>query len=461
MQAAIPKDGPGEPGRPKVRGELRAMARLAAPVVLVQVGLMAMGVVDTIMVGRVSAVALAAAALGNLYFMNVSFFGMGTLMALDPLVAQAVGARDRVGVANAMQRGLVLALALSVLTSLVLALARPVFDALRQPSEVIPDATSYVRITIWSVLPFLAFVVLRQSLQAMHRVRPIVLTIVAANVANAFFNWVLIYGRLGSPALGVAGAAWATCLSRWLMALGLLALAWRDIRPYLLPIRAATLTARPLWRMFLLGAPIGLQHTLEVGAFGMIGLLMGMLGAVEIGAHQIAINLAATTFMVPLGVGAAAAVRVGHAVGAHDAAAARRAANVALALGVGFMSLTAILFVSAPTPLARAFSSDPRVLAVAVLLIPIAGVFQVFDGIQAVAAGVLRGIGDTRAPLVVNLVGFWLLGVPVSVYLGFRTDARAAGLWWGFVAGLGAVAAFLLLRIRVRMRRNVARVAAD
>jgi MATE family, multidrug efflux pump len=434
------------------------MARLAGPVVLVQVGLMAMGVVDTIMVGRVSADALAAAALGNLYFMNVSFFAMGTLMALDPLVSQALGARDEPSVARAMQRGLVVALGLSMLTSLALMSATPVFVALRQPPEVVPDASRYVWITIWSVVPFLAFVVLRQTLQAMHRVAPIVLTIVGANLTNVFLNWVLIYGNLGSPAMGVAGSAWATTLSRWLMTVGLLLIAWREVRPYLLPVRADAIRAAPILRMFRLGAPIGVQVTLEVSAFGMIGLLMGMLGAVELGAHQIAINLASTTFMVPLGVGAAAAVRVGRATGAQDAAAARRAAKTALFLGVGFMCLTAVLFVTAPTPLARMFTSDARVLAVAIQLIPIAGIFQVFDGIQAVAAGVLRGIGDTRAPLIVNLFGFWLLGVPISVYLGFYTESRAIGLWWGFVAGLGAVAVFLLARIRARMRRDLVRV---
>ncbi|MDQ3949152.1 MAG: MATE family efflux transporter [Gemmatimonadota bacterium] len=458
MHETLASENPEGPGSPALGGELRAMARLAAPVVVVQVGLMAMGVVDTIMVGRVSAAALAAAALGNLYFINVSFFGMGTLMALDPLVSQALGARDDASVARAMQRGLVLTLALSLFTALALLSAGPVFDALRQPPEVTPDASRYVRITIWSVVPFLAFVVLRQSLQAMHRVAPIVVTIVGANVANVFLNWVLIFGKLGSPAMGVAGAAWATTLSRWLMAVALLALAWRELRPYLLHVRADAIRVGPILRMFRLGAPIGLQMTLEVSAFGLIGLLMGVLGAVELGAHQIAINLAATTFMVPLGVGAAAAVRVGRAVGAHDAAAARRAAKVALLLGVGFMCLTAVLFVSVPAPLARTFTPDTRVLGVAVLLIPIAGIFQVFDGIQAVAAGVLRGIGDTRAPLIVNLFGFWLLGVPISVYLGFYTEARAVGLWWGLVAGLGAVAAFLLLRIRTRMRRGLARV---
>jgi MATE family multidrug resistance protein len=434
------------------------MAQLAAPVVLVQVGLMAMGVADTIMVGRVSAVALAAAALGNLYFMNVTFFGMGTLMALDPLVSQALGARDHSSVARSVQRALVLALGLSAITSVVLAAAEPAFVTLRQPREVIPDATRYVWITILSVIPYFVFIVLRQSLQAMHRVAPIVITIVGANLCNVFFNWVFIYGNLGSPALGVPGAAWATSLSRWVMALALLAVAWRDLRTYLSPVRRDALGFHAVSRVFRLGAPIGLQMTLEVSAFGMIGLLMGMLGAPELAAHQIAINLAATTFMVPLGVGAAAAVRVGRAVGAHDGTGARRAATVALALGVGFMALAAIAFIAVPQPLAQIFTADSGVVGIAALLIPIAGIFQVFDGVQAVAAGVLRGIGDTRAPLVVNLFGFWLLGVPISVYLGFFTGARAAGLWWGFVAGLGAVAVFLLLRIRVRMRRDLLRI---
>jgi MATE family multidrug resistance protein len=442
----------------RFRAELAAMTRLAAPVVLVQVGLMAMGVADTIMVGRVSATALAAAALGNLYFFNVSIFSVGTLMALDPLVAQAVGARDDAAIARAIQRGLVLAVLLSALSTLALLPTAQAFAALRQPPEIIPDAAGYVRISIWGIVPFLAFIVLRQSLQAMHRVAPIVLTIVGANAVNVFLNWILIYGNLGSPPLGVAGSAWATSVSRWIMTAGLLAASWPELRPYLRPARRDVARLGPLLAMLRLGVPIGLQQGLEVSAFATIALLMGMLGAVELAAHQVAINLASLTFMVPLGIGAAAAVRVGHAVGAGDAAAARGAAKIALGLGAAFMTLTAIVFLTIPLPLARIYSPDAGVLALAAVLIPIAGVFQVFDGIQAVAAGVLRGIGDTRAPLAVNVVGFWLIGVPISIYLGFRTDARAAGLWWGFVAGLGAVAGFLLLRIRVRMRREPVRV---
>ena len=419
---------------------------------------MGMGVVDTLMVGRLSARVLAAVALGNLYFFNVSIFGVGTLMALDPIVAQAVGADDAEAVARAMQRGLVIAVALSALTALLLEPAGRVLHALHQPDDIVPDAAAYISISIAGIVPYLAFVVLRQSLQAMHRVAPIVWTVLVANCTNAGFNWVFVYGHLGSPPLGVAGSAIATAISRWVMLVLLLLVSWKELRPHLRPWRARVATWGPIREMLRLGMPIGAQQSLEAGAFGAIGLLMGVLGTIEMAAHQIAITLAAFTFMVPLGVGSAAAVRVGHAIGALDHARAKAAIRAAYVCGVGFMVLTAIAFLAAPRALAHAFTGDARVVALAALLIPVAGVFQVFDGGQAVGAGVLRGAGDTTAPLFVMLGAYWLVGVPVSAYLGFRTSLRAAGLWWGFVVSLASVAIFLLLRIRVLFARGVRRV---
>ena len=447
--------------RNDARTELRATVALAVPVVFVQLGFMAMGVVDTLMVGRVSARVLAAVALGNLYFFNVSIFSVGTLMALDPIVAQSVGAGDRESVARAMQRGLVIAAALSVGTAILLAPARGVLVAFHQPAEIISDAAAYLQISIAGVLPYFLFVVFRQTLQAMHRVAPIVWTVIAANVTNAGFNWVFVYGHLGSPALGVAGSAIATAISRWVLLILALALAWKDLRGPLLPVRSGIASWSPVWRMLRIGLPIGAQQALEAGAFGAIGLLMGVLGTIEMAAHQIAITLAAFTFMVPLGVGSAAAVRVGHAIGAGDEHRARAAIGAAYLCGVGFMATTAIAFLALPRLLAHAFTGDARVVALAAVLIPIAGVFQVFDGGQAVGAGVLRGAGDTTAPLFVMLGAYWLLGVPVSAYLGFRTPLRAAGLWWGFVVSLAAVAIFLALRIRVVFGRGTARVVIE
>ena len=437
------------------------MSRLALPVVIAQVGLMAMGVVDTLMVGRVSAEALAAVALGNLYFLAIIVPSSGTLMVLDPVVAQAVGAGDREGVSRGIQRGLVLALALGAVTTVLLMPVRPMLVLLHQPPALVPLAASYVLISILGVFPFLAFVVLRQSLQAQGDTRVMVAVIVIANVANALLNWVFVYGHLGSPAMGAPGSAWATCVARWLMAVLLLGAGWRTLRGALLPWRRETFHRAPLLAMLRLGVPIGLHQGVELGAFAAIGVLMGVLGTREMASHQIAINLASLTFMVPLGVGAAAAVRVGHATGAGDAEAARESARAALVVGTGFMVCAAVVFLLVPAAIAGLYTRDVPVAALAAALIPIAGVFQVFDGVQAVCAGVLRGLGDTRAPFLINVAGFWLAGFPVSVALGFFTPLGAAGLWWGFVVGLGAVATLLMFRVRNRLRGPIERTTLE
>lgn len=439
------------------RAESRALLTLALPIVAVQVGMMLMGVVDTIMVGHVSAAALAAVALGNLLFFACVILGMGTLMALDPLVSQAVGAGDRPAVATSVQRGLVLACLLAIPPSLLLLAAKAALEATGQPVEVVPLADAYARWTAPGVLPFYLFLVLRQSLQALHRVRPILVAIIAANFLNVALNWVLIYGKLGFPALGVTGAALSTTIGRWAMPFMLLALAWDDLQPALVPWRGRD-ASRPgaLWRMFVLGLPIGVMSMLEYTAFGAVGLLMGRLGTVPVAAHQVAINLASLTFMVPLGVGQAAAVLVGNAIGAASMSRARRAARAALVHGVGFMALTAIVFLLVPGVLAGAYTRDAGTLALAAMLIPVAGVFQLFDGIQAVAAGILRGAGDTRVPMFINLAGFWLGGIPLSLLLGLGLGMGPVGLWWGLAAGLALVALILLARTAVLLRRGVA-----
>lgn len=437
------------------------MLRLAFPVAAVQLGIMAMGVTDTIMVGHVSPVALASGALGNLYFFGVAIFGQGTLMALDPVISQAVGARDEIAISRALQRGVVLSLALTVFTCATFVPVTWALTVFRQPAEVIPDAASYVRVAIPGVFPFYAFVVLRQSLQAMGRVAPVLWTVLLGNVLNAGLNWIFIYGNLGSPVLGVAGSSLATSISRWVMALALLWLAGKQVYHHLTPWRPETGAIRPLLRMLGIGLPIGFQYLLEYGAFYAAAILMGVLGTTQIAAHQIAINLASFTFMVPLGVSTATAVLVGHAIGAGDEDRARRAAIAGIVIGTLFMCASSIAFRLFPVALARAYTGDSTVIALAATLIPIAGVFQVFDGIQAVAAGVLRGIGDTHAPAVINIVGFWLIGLPVSWWLAFRSGGGAVGLWWGIVVGLAAVAIILLARVRVRLGRSMRRVLVD
>lgn len=458
--APLPRPGSLRSFRPS-RADVAALVRLALPVAVVQVTMMLMGTVDTVMVGRVSAADLAAVALGNLYFFAAAVFGMGVLFALDPVVSQAVGAGDAVGVARALQRGSVLAGALTVVATLLLLPAPWVFHVLRQPAEVIPIAAGYALACIPGVLPFYLFNVFRQSLQAMHRMRPILVTVVAANLANVFFNWVFIYGHLGAPALGAVGSGWATSLSRWFMAGLLLALGWPALRTSVRPLRPEALARAPLVRFLRLGAPIGAQQLLEFGVFGAAGLLMGWLGTVAMAAHQVALNLASLTFMVSVGAAQAAAVLVGNAVGREDPPGARRAAGAGLLAGIAFMSVTAVIFLVAPAPFAHLYSSDPGVMAVAVTLIPIAGIFQVFDGIQVVASGVLRGVGDTRVPMLVNLVGFWMVGLPVSLGLGFGLAMGPRGIWWGLAVGIGAVALLLLARVRARFGRDLRRLILE
>jgi len=250
-------------------------------------------------------------------------------------------------------------------------------------------------------------------------------------------------------------------VSRWAMALAVLSISGRQVWHHLTPWRAETLAIEPLRRMLRLGLPIGVQYLLEYGAFAAAALLMGVLGTTQMAAHQIAINLASFTFMVPLGVSTATAVLVGHAIGAGDEDQARRSAIAGIFIGASFMCASAFVFLVFPRALARSYTSDADVILLTVMLIPIAGVFQVFDGIQAVAAGVLRGVGDTHAPAIINVVGFWFIGLPVSWVLAFRLGGGAVGMWWGIVVGLAAVALILLGRVRVRLGRTMHRVIID
>jgi MATE family, multidrug efflux pump len=451
------------------RAELRAMLRLAVPVVTVQVGLMLMGVVDTVMVGHLApsvspggaTLGLAAVALGHLYFFGIGVFGMGTLLVLDPVVAHAVGAGDAPGVGRGIQRGVMLAVLLAVPLIGVLLVAQPVLEAARQPADVVSLAARYTARLAPGVLPFFLFIVFRQSLQALHRTAAIVAAIALANVANAVLNWLLIYGAGPVPAFGVLGSAWATTAGRWILLGSLLILARRDILPHLTRRYPEVWGLAPLGRMLRLGLPIGCQYVLEFGAFAAVALMMGWLGTRQMAGHQVAINLASLTFMVPLGVGDAASVLVGHAVGRADPGAARQSARAALVCGVGFMTCTALVFLTLPRVLAALYTTDPGVVAVAASLIPLAGLFQVFDGLQVVAGGILRGLGETRVAMLVNLLGYWVLGLPVSYLLGFVAGQGAVGLWWGLVVGLGVVATVLLSRVRVALRRRQRRVDID
>lgn len=441
--------------------DLREMARIATPIVLVSVGIQLMGVVDALMVGRLGGYAIASVALGNFYFFNISIFGIGLLYAIDPVVAQAVGAGDEVGIARGVQRGMVLAVALSVCIMLALTPGEWVLSALQQPADVIEPTALYSRRRLLGVLPFLLFNVWRQALQAMGPVRPIVLAVIAANVVNVVANYAFIYGNFGFEPMGVVGAGWATAVSQWAMALMLLSMAWPLLKPSIVPWRTESLRWAPLRRMIGIGAPIGTQWFFEAFAFGITTIFMGWMGTASLAGHEIALNMAALTFMVPLGFSGAAAAVVGRAIGRGDVTTARRDAAAAIVCAVAFMCCSAAVFIAVPGFLATRYTQDAATLAVAVSLIPIAGVFQVFDGTQAVTSGVLRGTGDTRIPAILHMVAFWGVGIPLGATLGFLTPLRERGLWWGLTAGLAAAAILQTWRVVVRLRGDISRVEVD
>jgi MATE family multidrug resistance protein len=437
-----------------VRRELGATARLAVPVILTQIGAIAMGTVDTIMVGRLGAAPLAAVAVGNGLSLVVIVLGMGTLFGLDPIVAQAYGAGRERDCGRAMRHGLVLAALLTVPMTLLLLLSRRLMVATGQPAPVVEAGTAYVHGIIPGVLPFLVFTVFRQFLQGIGRVRPAMWIMIGANGVNFLGNWILIYGHAGAPALGAAGAAWATTLSRLAMAaaLAVYVLAHADLRRYSVVAPRGALDRALIERIARLGFPVGMQLAMELGVFAASSLLMGRLGTLALAGHQIALNVCSITFMVPLGLSATAAVRVGHALGRDDVAGARRAALACWLLGVGFMACSALCVGTFRTDLARLYTQEVDLVSMGASLLLIGAVFQIPDGGQTVGIGALRGAADTRGPMWITIIGYWLVALPASYALAFRFGLGAPGVWWGLTAGLAFVAVSLALRFHRRVR---------
>ena len=424
------------------------MVALAVPVVLSELGWMAMGIVDTIMVGRLGPAAIGAVALGNAVYYTPALFGIGVLLGLDTLVAQAYGRKDHDECHRWLAQGVYLACIVTPPLMLLIFLASFGFAPFGITPEVAAPAASYLRILNWGTLPLLLYAGTRRYLQGVGDVRVITLTYVAANLVNWLGNWVLIYGKLGFPALGVNGSAVSTLVARVFMALALLGFAWRYERKRGHPLFrhwAGPSLAR-LRELARLGVPAAGQIVLEVGAWNLATLSAGWLTPVALATHQIALNYASLTYMVPLGISAAAAVSVGHAVGAGDGQRARRAGWLALGLGTSFMLLAAVVFLVAPGPLIALYTRDSQVMAVGPSLLGLAAAFQIFDGIQTVSTGALRGLGETRVPMLANLVGYWVLGLPLGLTLCFVLHWGIYGLWIGLLLALFIIATMLLAR---------------
>ena len=438
------------------RQEIRDTLHLAIPVVLTQLGGVAMGIVDTIMVGRLGPDPLSAVALGNALSFTFIIVCLGTLTALDPLVSQAHGAGRLGDAGRAMHHGVFLAVAMSVPAMLLLSLAHPLLRLLGEPEPLATNAARYVRAINFGVPPFLLYTVLRQFMQGISRARPAMVVMIGANLLNIFGNWVLIYGHLGAPAMGSTGAAWATTISRWAMFVALAAYVFgrRHLRPHVTHVPPWPPERRLLERLVRLGLPAGSQFGLEVGVFATASVLMGWFGTLQLAGHQIALNLCSTTFMVPLGFSATAAVRVGQAIGRGDVAAARRAAFSAYGLGITFMAFAALGFALFPEFFVRIYTRDPALVQMGVSLLLIGAAFQLSDGTQTIAIGSLRGAADTRFPMLVSIVAYWIVGLPVGYGLAFRLGMGPRGLWWGLTLGLTLVGVTLALRFHRRVRAH-------
>jgi MATE family multidrug resistance protein len=444
-----------------VRAELRPMLRLALPVIGAEIGWVSMGLVDTVMVGPLGPAAIGAVGSGSIIFLALMVVGLGTIYALDTFVSQSYGA----GRVDECHRWLFAGLQVAALLAVALVGLSAAIIALLPRFHLHPDVLVLVRPymfrLLWSVPVLMAYAVFRRYLQAMHVVRPVMYALVVANLVNVAANWALIYGRLGLPALGVNGAAYATVLSRLATAaflFGVIVYRERDRPSGLQDVPFAWDPSR-VWRIIRLGLPAAGQNLLEVGIFAMASALAGRITPTAVAAHQIVLNIAGFVFMVPFGFGSAAAVRVGHAIGRRDPSGAQAAGWTALALATAMMLASATVFALAPRWLVGLFTGDAQVVQVGAGLLLVAAVFQLFDGVQAVTTGALRGLGNTHTPMLVNLVGHWVLGLPLAYVLCFRYGFGVQGLWMGLAFGL-ITTGVVLLGVWQRQSRSLAWVAS-
>jgi MATE family multidrug resistance protein len=404
---------------------------------------MSMTIVDTIMVGHIGPAAIGATGIGSSAFYTVAIFGMGLLLGLDTLVSQSFGAGNREDCHHSLAQGVYLALGVTIPLMIVFSFVPPMFAALGVNPEVSSQAAPFVSMLSWSTLPLLLYGAFRRYLQGIGHVRPVMFGLISANLVNWLGNWVLIEGHWGAPRLGVVGSALSTGIARIYMAGVLAFFIWWFERGTL-----GGLVRKPDWvrlsRLLRLGFPAATQILLEIGAFGAAAVMAGRLTPAALAAHQISLNCAALSYMVPLGISSAAAVAVGQSIGRRHFELARREGFMAIGLGCTFMGLAALLFWLAPLPILKVYTNDQAVLSIGVKLLGLAAIFQLFDAIQIVATGSLRGLGNTRAPMFVNLAGYWVFGLPLGYFLCFHEGLGIYGLWIGLTLALIAIAVYLL-----------------
>jgi MATE family multidrug resistance protein len=431
-----------------IRHQIRPVLTLALPLILAELGWMTMGIVDTVMVGHIAnpALAISAAALGQVLYNTVAFGIAGILLGLDTYLSQSHGAGHFDEANRWLLHGIILAAGLASVLVVIVVLA-PAF-MLRLPIDhaILVNSVSFLRALNWGTPALFLYFTLRRYLQAFNHVRPIAIALVTANLFNICGNWLLIYGHswgpIHIPALGVTGSGLATSISRCYLALFMIVALWRIERRHHYGLRAILgsialhFEPRRIRRLALLGAPAGGQIFIEIAIFGVVTYLIGTMGPLPLSGHEIALNCASFTFMVPFAISSAAAVRVGQAIGRKAPSQATSAGWAAILLGAGCMAIFSAVLLLFPHSIAAAFTHDRAVIAATIPLLFVAALFQFFDGLQITATGALRGAGNTHAGLIVQIIGYWIVGLPIGYILAFRHQQGAVGLWLGLCAGL-------------------------
>ena len=442
------------------RIEARKTMVLALPIVVTQLAHISLGFVDTVMVGRLGPVALAGVALGNTIFFNALIFCMGILMAVGPMVSQAFGAGDDDSIGRSVRQGLWMAACLGLAAFAVIYNGETLLRWLGQSEENVLNAGAYLRAIAWGIFPFLGLVALRSFAEAVSRPRAVTAIVMSGVGVNIFLNWVLMFGKFGFPALGLVGTGWASTgvytfnfllLMLWVMR-------QRDFVDYHIFSKLSRPDRQYFRELFRIGWPIGASMGIETSLFMLTVIMMGWIGTTELAAHQVAIQCAAFTFMVPLGIGMASSVRVGQCIGSRDLLAARRAGFTGVAMSVTFMSATALIFLLFPREVVGLYldlraPDNQSVIAMAVTLLFFAAAFQIVDGVQVAVMGALRGMKDTFQPMVLSVLSYWGVGLVSGYVLAFRLGWDERGLWMGLVLGLASAAVLLMIRF-TRLSRS-------
>lgn len=434
---------------------------LAFPVVLSQLGHILVGVADSIMVGRTGAVPLAAVSLGNSIFSVILMLGLGLSYGITPLVASADGVKDHAASSLYFRHGIVVNAAAALLLFVLLYLTVPAINYMNQPPGVAAAAISYLRISLVSLIPLMLFQTFKQFAEGLSFTKQAMYISISANLLNVALNYVLIYGKLGFEPMGIRGAALATLIARVVMAAVMIYYIYTSQRYkiYKLALNLTGYSKAIFGKILNIGVPVALQMVFEVGAFAFAAIMIGWYGANELAAHQIALNMAATTYMMASGISAAATVRVGNQYGLNDKHQLRVAGYSAFNIIIAFMFVCALVFIVGRHFLPSLYIKDPQVIDMAGSLLVIAAFFQLSDGVQVVGLGVLRGMADVKIPTAITLVAYWVVGLPFGYFLSSYFDLGVFGIWYGLLTGLSFAAIFLFYRFYYLSRKRIRQTA--